>query len=69
MPMKTPVRKHIDTFDVSRCDLRYIRTQSNMSTTQCPERSANRSAVLQTISQFARVCERFGRAHGGRTVR
>lgn len=63
-------RVHTHTFDVFRCNLRYIIcTQSNMSTTHCPERSANRSAVLQTINQFARVCERFGKAHGGRTVR
>lgn len=78
----TSMRKHLSactrkhpctythTFDVFRCNLRYIIcTQSNMSTTHCPERSANRSAVLQTINQFARVCERFGKAHGGRTVR
>lgn len=66
----TRVHTHTHTFDVFKCNLRYIIcTQSNMSTTHCPERSANRSAVLQTINQFARVCERFGKAHGVRTVR
>ena len=70
MHAKTPVYIHTHTFDVFKCNLRYIIcTQSNMSTTHCPERSANRSAVLQTINQFARVCERFGKAHGVRTVR
>ena len=66
----TYIYTHMDIwlmYSVFRCKSRIfkVHVHANMSTTLCPERSANCSAILQTIIQFARVC---ASVLAGRTV-